>query len=178
MKINNKIIKILKDNNMNIDNCLCYLFCIFFNIKPDFIPSNIILKLNIFNIYYINDKGIIEWYIPLFEELDIHFKWVIEEYIDLFKEVDETKAGFENETLIRMRNLFSNNPEIRKEDVIGATKLYLQYTDKKYIRQCHFFIKKGIGINKTEDILTWIKRYKELENKDKHNDTTLNNILQ
>lgn len=87
------------------------------------------------------------------------WNWVSTEYIALFEAIG--KRPHKRETLSRMKNLFKNNPDIRKDEIIAATEMYLDATNPKYVRFPHYFISKGVGNNKTEDILTWIELYRE-----------------
>jgi hypothetical protein len=61
-----------------------------------------------------------------------------------------------------MKRFFAENPEIRKEDVIEATKMYIRETnDHTYLRLPHYFIFKGVGLNRISDLSFWIDKYKE-----------------
>lgn len=98
------------------------------------------------------------------EESDSNWDWVEDEYISLFVKIG--KQPYKRETLSRMKELFSKFPEIRKDDVIGATRAYMSHNfgmNPKYFRHPHYFIKKGRGNNATRDILNWIEVYREEE---------------
>jgi len=63
-----------------------------------------------------------------------------------------------------MKKLFAENPSIRKGDIIGATKMYLYNTDPRFIRfPLLFSFQKGAGASKINDILSWIDKYKLVE---------------
>lgn len=113
-------------------------------------------------------SGDLEWKYPLFTENgvaieDPKWDWIITEYVMLFKPYG--KAKNKRECITRMKNLFSENPDIRKDEVIGATNMYLRSVkDPQYVRHPHYFLSKGVGNDKTQDILDWITEYrKELE---------------
>jgi len=89
--------------------------------------------------------------------------WVKTEYCSLFIAKNIEKGGYIKESISRMKKMFAANPEIRKEDVIGATKLYLSSTDSRYIRYPHYFLKKGQGSSAVYEFLNWYEKYKEAE---------------
>lgn len=160
MKINTEIIKILSEEDIDIDKGLNYLVCKFFNLKVDLIPIPIQQKVIATNIF--EDKNNkTTWNVPLFGSpgVDKAWDWVQEEYIPLFSKIG--KGSYKRETLKRMKKLFSEFPHIRKEDVLGATEMYLLNTKPQFIRQPHYFIEKGVGTAKTQDILEWIDTYND-----------------
>ena len=60
-----------------------------------------------------------------------------------------------------MKAFFIDNPEIRKEDVIGATKMYIQNLDNpKYLITSHYFITKGLGKDRVSQLEEWVEKYK------------------
>lgn len=174
MKINDKILEILKIHNIKKDDGISYLISLYYQLNPTFIPENIKEKIIKSKIITFDKKNII-FNIKLFENTENHFDWVKTEYIPLFKNKNKTKGGKVRESTIRMKSLFSNYPEIRKNDVIEATKFYLKCTEADFIRFPHYFIQKGVGVEKTNDILDWIDKVKELKNK---NNTSLTNKIQ
>jgi hypothetical protein len=161
MKINEKIIETLRAYNINKDDAICYLISLYYGYKPSYIPDELKKKINVTNIVTGDSKGL-TWKVGLYEESETNFEWVEKEYIKLFEKANPKKASYEKESVIRMKKLFANNPEIRKEDVIQGTNLYLRSSDLNFIRLPHYFIEKGAGVNKICDILTWINKYKNL----------------
>lgn len=103
--------------------------------------------------------------------------WVKTEYCALFKAKNPDRGGYIKESISRMKKMFAANPEIRKEDVIGTTKLYLSSTDSRYIRYPHYFLKKGAGANAIYEFLTWLQKYKDMEEAGKGR-TSRTNIMQ
>ena len=73
---------------------------------------------------------------------------------------EKTKNGL-------MKRLFVENPDIRKDEVMGATEFYLKNTDPKFIRLSHYFIQKGIGVDKISDLTTWIDKYRKYQDREK-----------
>ena len=165
MTINEKVLEVLDEFKIPRDDALCYLVSLFYGYSPSYVPDSLKQKLNTTKIYVVDNmaKNSYKWNVPLFDNQITAFDWVKTEYNVLFKEVNQERSGFIKESVLRLKKLFAKNPEIRKDDVLNATKFYLANTDSKYIMSCHYFIEKGTGLDKTETLLTWIDRYKERE---------------
>lgn len=159
MKINQKIFDILKEFNLNADDSICYLISIYHDLKPSYIPDMLKQRIYATGIIIIKE-GNLHWNIPLFSDQVTGFEWIETEYVPLFKEANPQRGGKVRESVKRMKKLFAENPEIRKEEVIGATNFYLLNTDYLYIRFPHYFIEKGVGAAKTSDLLDWIDKYR------------------
>lgn len=164
MEINEQIIEIFEDCKIARADGICCLLALFYGYKPTYIPKDLKIKLNASGIYK-EELGSITWKVPLFNTQVTAFQWVKDEYVVLFKEHNSEKGGKVRESTARMKRLFAKNPDVRKDDVIGATKMYLLNTDPKYIRFPHYFIEKGKGGDKTYDIIDWIEKYKENQNR-------------
>ncbi len=175
MKINENLINRLKEYNILLSDVLPILINIYYQLPiPKYIPKKLMVQVNSIGIYNTTENGII-WSIPLYEGVETTtFDWVKTEYCELFKVANKTKVGDKKAATLRMKKLFSEQPDIRKDEIIGATKLYLSQTDSNYIRQSHYFISKGKGVNMIQDILTWIEEYRSSQT----TGTSLNNILQ
>ena len=167
MKINKKVEDILSSNNIKVEDGLCYLLCIYHNIETDLVPYELRKRIHALNIFKINNKDNIVWDIELFDSPDIKFEWVKTEYVVLFKKANVKKGGHVRESKARMKKFFTENPEIRKEDVINATKHYLTNTDYRFIRDPHYFIFKDSGVNRTSDLLNAIEEWQELNKSSK-----------
>lgn len=99
---------------------------------------------------------------------EIDLSWVGDEYCPLFQ--SRGKFSHLKECTLRFQRLFKENPQLTKEEVLGATKLYLQRV--LYIREPHYFISKGSGAERIQDILTWVANYhQEVEIQEYNNDT-------
>lgn len=170
MKINKQIKEVLQEINVPYKEGVTYLLSLYFKTVPNYIPENIAIPINIAKIVEMED-GVVSWRIPLFEGQETAFSWVIDEYIELFRSAGKNK--FKRESVARMKKLFASNPDIRKEEVLGATRLYLRsVNDPKFVRNPHYFIEKGSGGSKTQDILTWIDLYREGQNAEAPTDNT------
>lgn len=160
MKINKKIYAIFTELGIPRKEGITYLLSLYFDTLPDYIPDKLKMQVNATNI--INwDKTGLNWKVKLFEDQETNFKWVKEEYIALFKKYSDNTAGFANESVARMKKIFSENPDIRKDEILEATEYYLKNTNSKFIMFPHYFLIKGRGADKTSTIMTYIEIIRE-----------------
>ncbi len=160
--INPRILEILKEMRINEQDGLAYLLILHYDLTPNFIPTQLVSV--------VQSTGIVEkaldgtglkWKISLFAGEETAFGWVKTEYVEIFKAKNSTKGGRIRECTKRLKKLFADDPAIRKDDVIGATKMYVNSTEAMYLMDPHYFIEKGVGANKTFTLSTWIEKYKE-----------------
>lgn len=161
MEINDEILEILEEYKIRREDGIPYLLSLYFGYNPTYIPNDIKLKVNLSKIVEVDGTSF-KWNIPLFAGQEIAFEWVRTEYVALFKAVG--KGTHHREATDRMKRLFAKHPDIRKEEVLGATELYL-YNDK-FPRLPHYFIEKGKGGERTQDILEWIDKYRDSQSLD------------
>jgi len=158
----NPVIKeILTSSNILLNDGLTYLLAIHFGTNPSYIPEELkrkVLATNILTKDYSN--GEVKWKVPLFDGQDIGFEWIVD-FMNLFSEVNPTRRGTKSLVLTRMKKFFVNNPSIRSQDVMEATKLYIKnVNDPKYIKMSHKFIYEQGG-SMLED---WIENYEKSKN--------------
>ena len=160
MTINSRITEILSEVGINKNDGLSYLLSLYYELKPTYIPEELKIRMNMTGIYRQDEttKEDLQWLIPLFSEQQTAFDWVKTEYIELFKVIG--KGTHARESITRMKKLFASNPDIRKDEILGATRMYINSTDQKYVRLPHYFIEKGTGSDKTQDILDWVDKYR------------------
>lgn len=156
MNVNSEIVEILKEFNINKEDGLTYLIALFYDLRPSYIPLDIQSKISASRIVEATKTGL-QWNVPLFEEQQTTFDWVEKEYVPLFAAIGKDK--YKREATARMKKLFAKNPDIRKEEVLAATELYI-FNNGNYSRFPHYFIEKGSGAEKTQDILDWIDKYR------------------
>ena len=107
--------------------------------------------------------------IPVFKEQEQEvnskdkFEWV-SNFRDLFKKVNIDRWGTLTTCKERMKKFFSENPEVRIDEVMGATELYLKNTDRNFIMKSHKFIYDGFGSSKNSTLEEWIEKYREILN--------------
>ena len=174
MTINSRILEILEEARIRKDDGICYLLSLFYGYKPDYIPEILKQKINITKIV-VEERGDYKWNVPLFEGQQTAFEWV-KDYCQLFKDANPARTGHVREATSLLKKLFATNPEIRKDDIIGATKMYIRNTDPKYIMFPHYFIQKGIGASKTTTMIDWIEKYKLAEEQEKGRESITNTM--
>ena len=160
LEFNHEIDEILKECGVVKENAYPVLLCYYFNQKiPSYIPPLLLQKIHATGIVTMDVNHTIHWKVPLFAHQETAFDWVKTEYCELFKQIG--KPGRVKESTSRLKKLFAKHPDIRKEDIIGAAQMYINNVENpKYCRDPHYFILKGIGANKTEDILEWIEKFR------------------
>lgn len=137
----------------DVDAGIQYLLCIYFNLHHDFtIPYGVIRVVNILKICERDfEKNSVKWNIPLFLEEspapeEDAWLWVLSEYRELFSVCTKSEAkGDSKACLKKMKTFFAENPDIRKEEVIEATKMYIVETgaNSPYIQRADYFISKA-----------------------------------
>jgi len=158
--INEEIYEIFKEFKIYKDDGILALLSLYYNLNSNLIPNELKQKLNTTGIYTLDKYGVLQWKVQLFEGQQTAFEWVKLEYCSLFKEANPNKGGKIKEATTLMKKFFSLNPEVRKDDVLGATRMYLRATNPEYIRFPNYFIQKGIGADKTSDLTDWLEKYK------------------
>lgn len=165
--INSDILNILKENNITQEGGVSYLLLLYYNLRPSYIPENLerkILSLGIVNMDY-NTKTLV-WYIPLFEEGEKSFEWV-KEWMDLFKTINPERKGIKADVIKRMKKFFSNNPDVRVDEVIEATKNYLRtVSSPTYCKKSHKFIYEQDNSSMLLDYVMQLRESKELNEED------------
>ena len=157
------------------DEGILYLLAVYLNLKVDFIPDNLKLKVHATNIFEFTSKEGIKWNMPLFEGGDIHFDWV-KEFRSLFSSRNRERAGSLTVCTTRMKKFFSLYPFVRKDDVIQATKLYLESVkDPTYILKSQNFIFDDKFVN--SELLDWVNDYLELKD-NKVSKVSIRNVIQ
>lgn len=164
MTINEEIYPVLKEYGIVREDGIAYLLMRYFGCKPTFIPDSLVTKINMTGIIYMDKNNTLQWKIPLFNEQETAFDWVKKEYQQLFKDANPDKAGNGNTCVRLMKAFFAANPDVRKDEVIEATKMYIKNNDPQYIRFSHYFISKGKGLNKIEELKDWIEKYRLWKN--------------
>lgn len=155
MKINKKISETFTRFSIDPDEGLLYLLGLFFSLNVDHLDESMKKKVLMSKVVEYSTTGL-KWNIPLFEGQETAFAWVTDEYVKLFASCDKDTNA--REATARMKKLFAENPDIRKEEVLSATEMYLSNTNPKYVKLPHYFLRKGAGADLTQDILTWVER--------------------
>lgn len=162
MNINPQIKAVLQQYNIPVEDGVAYLLSIFFNCRPSYTPTLLVQRMNVTNILGINSDREIVWHIPLFEgESQTKWDWV-KEWNAEFGNVNKKRKAPDKDVITRMKAFFADNPDVRKEDVIGATKMYFRtLNNAEYITSSHYFISKGVGRDRTSALEGWVEKYRE-----------------
>lgn len=169
MKLNPEIQKLLVEANIDLDESILYLLSLFHNLDSDCISEK--------TIRIVNNIGIVErdyktntllWHVPLYDgqNTDSVWDWV-NEYRDLFAAKNKERSGSKKTCVMRMKLFFSENPHVRKEDVLEATALYLRTVEPQFVKTAERFIYDGQGNYKTSMLSNWIERVIENRNKNR-----------
>jgi hypothetical protein len=163
MKINPQIATVLQEYNIPVADGMAYLLSIFFNCRPSYTPPLLVQRMNVTNILGIDSNREVIWHIPLFTDGDAvdKWKWVLEWNLE-FKRINTKRVAVGRDAITRMKAFFADNPDVRKEEVIEATKMYFKtLTSPDYLISSHYFISKGVGRDRTSALLGWIEKYRE-----------------
>jgi len=162
MKFNEKITEVLKEFNINKDEALLFLLSVYHNLSVPFLFDSLLkTKIESTGIVSYNHKTkSYDWNVGLFENQETSFAWVGLEYIPLFMEKNKSRGKNLSACISRMKKFFAENPDIRKEEVIGAVKMYLRQVKSEYMISPHYFIEKDKGVNKTVPLLDWVNNYR------------------
>ena len=164
MEINQQIRDLLDSFGINQEDGLSYLLSVYFECRPSYTPTILVQKINATNILGIGASRELVWNIPLFVssvETDGKWDWV-KLWNKSFGDINPKRRGTDKDCIIRMKKFFSENPEVRKEDVVNATQMYFSsLTDRQYLISSHYFIYKGVGRDKLSALAGWVERYQQ-----------------
>lgn len=162
MKINPQIKSTLQEFNIPVEDGVAYLLSVFFNCRPSYTPPLLIQRMNVTNILGLNAQREVVWHIPLFEG-DSQDKWDwVKEWNELFGLINKKRKAPDKAVILRMKAFFAENPDVRKEEVIEATKYYFStVSNSEYLISSHYFISKGVGRDRTSTLESWVEKYKQ-----------------
>ena len=104
-------------------------------------------------------KHYVQLNIPVYEKQEVEWEWVEKEFMKPFATMKPSIAMLYDESKKRMIRFFQENPSIRKDDVIRATKLYLsEVDDVTYLQAPHYFIRKDKGIAQTSRLKAYLDK--------------------
>ena len=164
MKINQQISVVLREFSIPENDAIAYLLSIYFKCRPSYTPPLLVQRLNVTNILGINSEKEIQWNIPLFEEeTQSKDKWDwVKDWNDQFGYINPKRKGSLKTCIIRMKAFFAENPDVRKEEILGATQMYFKsITNRDYIITSNYFIFKGTGKDRNSTLEVWVERYKD-----------------
>ena len=174
MLINTSINKRLREYNISVNDGISYLLSLYYGHVSEYFPEDFIRKLNITKIFELDKSKTLHWNIPLFEEQITGFEWT-SEWMELFENINKDRKGVKNYVVARMKKFFSEYPEYRVDDIMGATKMYIRNLDKPmYLKSSHKFIMEGQGAERYSMLLEWCEKYKntiEVQNRHSKSNT-------
>ena len=183
---NKKVIEIINECGFELDDVLNYLVSLHFNLNPTYIPELVKKQTNLTGILQRDyTKGTVVWTVPLFDSKpsislvseDTKWEWVHTEYRKLFMEIKGIAGGDKKGCITKMKKFFSENPEVRKDQVLLAAKMYITdfangTNDPKFMQRADYFISKivkGEGGNSSQSRLS---QYLELIDNETQNKPT------
>ena len=86
--------------------------------------------------------------------------WV-KEFRDMFKEANIDRWGTQSTCIERLKTFLKQNPSVTKEEILQATRAYINNTNRNYIMKSHKFIFDGSGASKNSTLEEWIEKIRE-----------------
>lgn len=162
--MNSEIKEILKTFKIDYNEGVLVLIAVYYYLNkplPDYIPKELYLKILSTGIFEINDKGIIVWNVPLFDEQVTNFEWV-KDFREAFKKRNSERAGTLESCIKRMKEFFARHPHVRVDDVKGATQMYFRSVrDPQFLLTSQKFIYDGMGVTRNSHLEEWLEKYYE-----------------
>lgn len=98
----------------------------------------------------------------LFKTSENEIPELVDEYRKLFEGLRLGSMGSKSSCINKMKKFFKNNPKVTKEEVIKATKTYIDSFNGNYtyLQQADYFINKNEGSR----LETWIEEIRKNDN--------------
>jgi len=159
--INENVKARLREYKVFVDDGVTFLLALHYGFKPNFFPDELQKKMNICKFYERDGTtGTLKWLMPLFDQQVTGFDWV-KDWMEMFAEINPERKGVVKYVMPRMKKFFVENPDVRKEEVIGATKMYFRnVTAPMYLKSSQKFIMEGKGADKYSMLEEWVEKYR------------------
>lgn len=158
------ITKTLQNFGIDEKDGTAYLLAVYFQCVPSYTPIILVQKMNITNILGLDENKFLMWNIPLFDTIDEgkgKWDWVFI-WMEGFERLNKSRKGTKSTCVTRMKTFFAQNPDVRVDEVVGATNMYFRsVSDPAYLFTSHYFIFKDKGVNRTSALEEWIEKYRE-----------------
>jgi len=180
MEINEQVLEKLDKLSVPKKDALSYLVGLYFNCVASTTSDRVKVQVSMTDIFELTKKGI-KWNYSLFgiTQEENKWQWVINEYREMFKTINAKRTGPKNSSISRMKKFFSENPDVRKDEVLGATRMYIRnLTSAEYITSAHYFIFKGSGANRVSGLEDWVDKYKTYMAVSNSNSDDITNSMQ
>jgi hypothetical protein len=97
--------------------------------------------------------------------------------MDMFGEINPDRRGTKSFVMSRMKKFFVENPTVRVDDIMGATKMYFRNVDNaKFLKSSHKFIMEGKGADRYSLLLEWVEKYQNWQKADKERNSISNTM--
>lgn len=164
MTINTEIRTRLREFNIPVKDGIHYLLGVYFGEVSEVFPEMLKKRIMASKIYEPESSGTLKWNVPLFDEQVTGFEWVTD-WMDLFGDINKDRRGVKSYVMARMKKFFVEHPSIRKEQIMEATRMYIQNVDNpKYLKSSHKFIMEGKGEERYSMLLEWVQKLENWNN--------------
>jgi len=165
LTINPEIKQTLAQFKIDRDKGLSALLGIYFGIDINKTTDPLVIRaINVSKIVVKDypNRGEIKWNIPLFLGMeDENFGWVVE-WDAMFGAMNKERQDGATMCTPRMKEFFRKYPHFRKDDVLKATRNYLNTVrNAQYLVRSAKFIFEGTGTNKPSQLLSWCEKLKQ-----------------
>ena len=172
MKINPKIIEVLKEFGVEENDGLSYLLSIYFDCRPSYTPPILVQKINVTRILGVDTTVTpteIIWRVPLFttgknikaNPKDDKWAWV-KPWMQGFKDINSSRYGSLTECVRRLDAFMKRRKDVTIEEIQQATEMYFRSIDsREFLKTSHYFILK----DNFSTLEMWVDRLRE-ENED------------
>jgi hypothetical protein len=160
-EFNPEIIKLI-NSQTRIEPDFIILFLIAVDLKLEISSCLKEAEIEAFNLgiinYAFNTTNIT---LPLYKEaVSTNWDWV-SDWMDGFARINPDRKGTKSAVTSRMKKFFSENPEVRKDDVYVARDAYLSTVrDRQYLKSSHKFIYEGAGVSRFSMLEQYIEQTK------------------
>jgi hypothetical protein len=169
MELNPELKGILSRYNIPYDEGMLGLLGIYHGINiKDVVSERVQKQLNVTGIVEreyeddIDKPYVITWNIPLYIGQEVAWEWV-QEWRTWFRRINPARGSNLKTCIGRMKWLFSEYPDIRKEEVMEATKLYFRsVNDAQFLKSADKFIREGRSkLDYVSGVLQWVEILRE-----------------
>lgn len=187
MSINPEIQKILRQYNIPVAPGLLYLLTLYHELEDGLFSEVIKKQINLSKIVErdYSEQGKLIWNIPLYSSEIISDQWDwIQGWRNLFGKLRNDAIGDRKGCLLKMKKFFAEHPEVRMDDVLKATMMYLNpyYQsrtgfDVKFLQRADYFISKSVRADGGVQFTSRLEMYLEIMKKDTPQNEQVNKQL-
>lgn len=157
MEINQEIKEVFKAHHIEYSVGILYLMGVHFKLNTDIIPEVVKKQIAVSKIIERDyENNTVQWNMPLFNGQEIAWEWC-KDWMSGFGKRNPDRRGDKTSVVARMKEFFSKNPEVRKEDIYAARDLYFKsVSDNQYLKSSHKFIYDGMGKTKSSMLQQYV----------------------